>query len=693
MKAIKLVGQGGSSVKIKTNIVYETPAVLFDNVWLSRSIDNGWGFVLGSNGEGDWKSWVRWWSGEKWGRWGSGAWRENRLSVQCIQNVGEDRAPPSPVYIPYVPKPVYQEYIPSEDDVLPAEEQPLPAAASPTIDSPGYIPESDPDEDPKDDDDEDPNEDPADYPADHDDDEEEEEPSGDDTYEDEEQDEDDDDEEEEHPASANSIPPPPSLRVTARISFKPQPPTLADRPEVTLPRQKRLSIIHCPGYEAGESSVAAAARPIDGQQAPPSPVYIPYVPEPVYPEYIPPEDDVFLAEEQPLPAAALPTPESPGYIPESDPEEDDDDDPEEDPADYPADYDDDDEEEEPSGDDADEEDEEQDEDDDDEEEEPSGDDADEEDEEQDEDDDDEEEEHPASADSIPPPPALRVTVRISFKPQLPTLSFTKEDAERFLAMPIPPPSPLTPLSSLLPQIPSPPLPTSPPILPIPLPAASPPLQLLSSDRRADRPEVTLTNQKRLSIVHCPGYKTGESLVAAAARPIKGRRVDYGFVDSVEAEIRRQRAEDIGYGIRDTWIDPRDVAEEEALTTLEGVNTRTEIFQRVEALVDDSQADRPEVTLPPRKRLSIVHCPGYEAGESSVAAAARPIEGRRADYGFVDSVEAEIRQRRAEDIGYATLTTQLSSLQGHLAMALDEIRALLDREQAHAGAPEGASSST
>nr|GFD62039.1 hypothetical protein [Tanacetum cinerariifolium] len=66
-----------------------------------------------------------------------------------------------------------------------------------------------------------------------------------------------------------------------------------------------------------------------------------------------------------------------------------------------------------------------------------------EDEEQDKDDDDEEDEHPASADSIPPPPALRVMARISLRPQPSTLSFTKEDAERFLAMPIPPPSPLT----------------------------------------------------------------------------------------------------------------------------------------------------------------------------------------------------------------------------------------------------------
>nr|GFA48595.1 hypothetical protein [Tanacetum cinerariifolium] len=198
----------------------------------------------------------------------------------------------------------------------------------------------------------------------------------------------------------------------------------------------------------------------------------------------------------------------------------------------------------------------------------------------------EEEEHPASADSIPPSPALRVTARISFRPQPLTLSFTKEDAERFLAMPNPPPSPLTPLSSPLPQIPSPPLPASPPILPIPLPAALPPLQLLSSDRRADRPEVTLPPRKRLSIVQCLGYEAGESSVAAAARPFEGRRADYGFVDSVEAEIRRRRTEDIGYGIRDIWIDPRDVAEEEALTTLEGVNTRVTELAAVQ--VQDTQ---------------------------------------------------------------------------------------------------------
>ncbi|GKF61164.1 hypothetical protein Tco_0181218, partial [Tanacetum coccineum] len=66
---------------------------------------------------------------------------------------------PSPDYIPS----------PEEDEILPAEEQPLPAAASPTIDLLGYVPEFDPNEE-LEEDNEDPEEDPAEYPADRDDD-------------------------------------------------------------------------------------------------------------------------------------------------------------------------------------------------------------------------------------------------------------------------------------------------------------------------------------------------------------------------------------------------------------------------------------------------------------------------------------------------------------------------------------------
>ncbi|GJY93609.1 hypothetical protein Tco_0509391 [Tanacetum coccineum] len=83
---------------------------------------------------------------------------------------------------------------------------------------------------------------------------------------------------------------------------------------------------------------------VPGPEYPPSPVYVPYVLDPVYPEFMLPEDDMLLAEEQPLPVAISPTADSPGYITESDPEED----PKEDDEDPKEDDDDDKEEEEPS---------------------------------------------------------------------------------------------------------------------------------------------------------------------------------------------------------------------------------------------------------------------------------------------------------------------------------------------------------
>ncbi|GJX00156.1 hypothetical protein Tco_0184069, partial [Tanacetum coccineum] len=297
-----------------------------------------------------------------------------------------------------------------------------------------------------------------------------------------------------------------------------------------------------------------------------------------------------------------------------------DEDPKEDPADYPADRDDDDDDEE-------------------EEEEPSRDDANDEDE-----DEDEDEEHPAPADSVPP--VHRMTARISIRDE-PSISLPpREEVERLLALTTPPPSPLTPLSSPLPQIPSPPLPASPPASvlpasppaspirplgyraamirlraetpstshPLPLPTSSPPLQLLSSDHRTDRPEITLPPRKRLGIDLGPRYEIGESSAAAATRPIGGRRADYGFVGTMDTEIRRQRAEEVGYGIRDVWVDPREAVEEVTPMTFEGVNARvteltavqeqdtqdiyaviedtqdrqTQIYQSVETLFDDSQ---------------------------------------------------------------------------------------------------------
>ncbi|GKG06261.1 hypothetical protein Tco_0326347, partial [Tanacetum coccineum] len=106
--------------------------------------------------------------------------------------------------------------MPPEDDVLLAKEQPLHAAASPTADSPGYIPESDPEEEPEEDD-EDPEEDPADYPADRED--------------DDDDDDDDEDKKKDHPALADSAPP--VHRMTARISIR-------DEPSISLPPREEV---------------------------------------------------------------------------------------------------------------------------------------------------------------------------------------------------------------------------------------------------------------------------------------------------------------------------------------------------------------------------------------------------------------------------------------------------------------------
>ncbi|GJR43558.1 hypothetical protein Tco_1311661 [Tanacetum coccineum] len=174
-----------------------------------------------------------------------------------------------------------------------------------------------------------------------------------------------------------------------------------------------------------------------------------FVPKPVYPKFMPPKDDVLLAEEQPLPTTISPTADSPSYITKFDPEEDLEED-DEDPADYPTDRDDDD----------------------DDEEESSRDDSDDDEEEDENEEEEEEEEHLALANSISPP-VCRTTSRMSIRDQTPIPFLSEVEVDRFLAISTPPPLPLTSYSSPLPQIPSPPLPVSSPlpISPPPLPAS------------------------------------------------------------------------------------------------------------------------------------------------------------------------------------------------------------------------------
>ncbi|GJV19210.1 hypothetical protein Tco_1368230 [Tanacetum coccineum] len=188
------------------------------------------------------------------------------------------QAPPSPDYVPGPEEPEKAppspDYVPGPkhaDDEIVAEDQLYAEDASPTAQSPDYVPESDPEADPEEDDDEDPKEDPVDNPADGgDDDDDKEGSSKDDEDDDMDIEADDDEDEEEYLAPANSVvvalpatdqapsaeetepfetdesaatpPPHPAYRVTARISI----PALVPTPVWSDAEVARLLAISTP---------------------------------------------------------------------------------------------------------------------------------------------------------------------------------------------------------------------------------------------------------------------------------------------------------------------------------------------------------------------------------------------------------------------------------------------------------------
>nr|GFC54078.1 hypothetical protein [Tanacetum cinerariifolium] len=113
--------------------------------------------------------------------------------------------------------------------------------------------------------------------------------------------------------------------------------------------------------------------------------------------------------------------------------------------------------------------------------------------------------------------------------------------------------------------------------------------------------------------------------------------------------------------------------------------QTEIFQRVEALVDNSQYHYETGRLIDQEARCSREAWVHSIGLSS--------EVHFELQGYMTHMWVHDQRIDAHDTLIATLTTQLTSLQGHLATALGKIRALQAREQARTGAPEGASSST
>nr|GEV10928.1 putative reverse transcriptase domain-containing protein [Tanacetum cinerariifolium] len=302
------------------------------------------------------------------------------------------------------------------------------------------------------------------------------------------------------------------------------------------------------------------AKPCQGDSSklylitdPPSPDY---VPGPKYPEYLAPSDDEVPVEDQPYVVADSPITLSLGYIAESDPE-------------------------------------------------------------------DESEDGPTTIQ------LMEKMVMIMMEP-MPSLSEAK--VERLLALPTPPPSPLISLSPpsveeclarclAAPAHPSPPLPPIPsslylpPPVPTSLPLPSPPplpASLFISppvDCKEDILEVELPPHKRLCLTDPTSrYEVGESLIVA--KPTGCHRADYGFIGTLEAETRRQRVEEVGYGIRDVWGDPTEAVEEVSSTTLEGVNARV--------------TELTENNMPPKRTSTTARAAAAAARAATTAAAAAPM---------------------------------------------------------------------
>nr|GEY20725.1 ribonuclease H-like domain-containing protein [Tanacetum cinerariifolium] len=118
---------------------------------------------------------------------------------------------------------------------------------------------------------------------------------------------------------------------------------------------------------------------------------------------------------------------------------------------------------------------------------------------------------------------------------------------------------------------------TPPILPIPLPTSLLPLPLPSTDRREDVPEAVLPPWKRLCIALGLRFEVGKSSFAAAARSTRGFRVDYGFVGTLNAEIRHDPDREVGYGITNVWVDLTEAAKEIPPTTLAELSQRLTDF--------------------------------------------------------------------------------------------------------------------
>ncbi|GJZ58396.1 hypothetical protein Tco_0613890 [Tanacetum coccineum] len=261
-------------------------------------------------------------------------------------------------------------------------------------------------------------------------------------------------------------------------------------------------------------------------------------------------------------------------------------------------------------------------------------------------DEDDEEEHPALVDSVPPP-VHRVTTRMSIRDEPPIPFWSKAEIARLLAISSPPSSPLSPWSSPLPQIPS-------PTLPVPSPVPVSPLPLHAS------PTYPLGFRAAMNRQRAESLSTSHSLPLLPPIILSYTRAYVAMMRAVAPStyILASRPKTPPSGTPPLLPIPLPTPSPPLLLPS-----------------TDRIADRPEVCLPPRKRLCIALGLRYKVDESSSTPTARLTGGFRADYGFFTTLDNEIRRDPKRDVGYGITNTWDESLQD-----TDEIYGRLDDVQ-------------
>ncbi|GJZ04984.1 hypothetical protein Tco_0538259 [Tanacetum coccineum] len=229
--------------------------------------------------------------------------------------------------------------------------------------------------------------------------------------------------------------------------------------------------------------------------------------------------------------------------------------------------------------------------------------------------DEEEKEHPAPADSIAVAlpavdHALSAKETEPFETDESAATPPPHHVARILAIRIPPPSPLSLWSSSLPQIPSPPLPLAPPPLPVsptyPLGYRATMIQM-----RAEAPSTSLSLPPHIILSHTRAYTPPSGTSPSGTPPLLPIPLS-------------------------TLSPPLHLPS------------------------TDHRTDRPEVCLPPRKRLCIALGPRYDVEESSSAAAARLTGGFRQTW-FCCHYGQKMAPKRATRLNIALETTNTTSV--------------------------------